>query len=183
MSLKDKGGTKLSHNKRSTTRYNSFFYNKYQLVMITIITTSTLASLMLLSNAGPSVADSMPNDNKCYTLNEAAIAALNVAMPYSGVAEYAGVIYKQPNGCHAFTPPETKCKEDGFEVHAKFKGMIAGIYHTHHGGSYVAEKFTARDVKTKRWYTVPSFVGDVMTHKIRKYTTTRARQQAGRQIT
>ena len=103
----------------------------------------------------------------CLTLDQSAVAALDVAMPLSVEYEYGGALYVQKDGCHGFTAPQTSGSKYDLELHIVLPvgAHVAGIYHTHPGEGDV-RRFSGNDVLKQRALRVPSYIGVVSTREV-----------------
>lgn len=111
-----------------------------------------------------------PPGAKCHaTVDEAAIAAIKVAMSLPAEVEHGGAIYDR-EGCFVFSVAVTNHKPMAvlFKVRTSASSKIAGIYHTHTLSSGPCDHFSGDDVLQARYSRVPSFVGVHGMNHIRK---------------
>jgi hypothetical protein len=111
-----------------------------------------------------------PVDGTCLaSVDEAATAALTLAMALPPTIEHGGAIYERGEGCFVFSAPVT----NGHPMRVRYKVLtspalrLAGLYHTHTTRA-VGDAFSADDVLQARASDVPSFVGVHGFNHIRK---------------
>jgi hypothetical protein len=111
-----------------------------------------------------------PAEAACHsTVDEAAIAALKLAMTLPPEFEHGGAIYVR-SGCFVFSAPVTNYKPMAvlFRIRTSGSSKLAGIYHTHTLSSGPCDHFSSDDVLQARSSRVPSFVGVHGLNHIRK---------------
>jgi proteasome lid subunit RPN8/RPN11 len=106
------------------------------------------------------------------TLDQAAKAALNVAMPLSKAdqTEYGGIIVEL-NGAFFYTSAVTTSESTALNFKAAFKhgAHFVGLYHTHPGNLDCSNYFSAPDVEIAEKFDITSYIGVVGPNTIRRF--------------
>jgi hypothetical protein len=107
------------------------------------------------------------------TLDDAARAALAVAMPLTRRAEYGGAIF-EIEGRYCYTVPVTSGHSHEVRFHAEGPAgaRLAGVYHTHRRHD-AAAWFSQADIETAKRLGVPSYIGVVSRREVRLFDPTR----------
>lgn len=130
-----------------------------------------LAALALLSGPLPSPARAEP----FATMDAAALAALGEAMGTRTRFEYAGVIYRTPEG-YGYTRAQTSRMETGFELRVRAgvdypeDAAIVAFYHTHpRSAGRRGDAHSPHDVDEARRTGKFSYLGEVRSGEVRRY--------------
>ena len=147
----------------------------------------TVLSVFLLAASFSAAAKDLPEavlapDAAAYaSVDDAAHAALLVAMPLSRSHEHGGVVLES-EGVFYFTVPVTNGRtgEIAFTVLLPSTHRIAGIYHTHPDVNEDTVKFSANDVAQAKARGARSYIGVRRDRSIRVYDpkTMRAQRQS-----
>lgn len=129
-----------------------------------------VAGIVLASLAEPATPIArLAADAACYpSMQEAAVAALDVAMRLGGHIEYGGAILQRAADCFLFTEAVTigETGKIGFRVARKKNVEWVAIYHTHPGGGRYADRFSPADMETVRSSGKSSYIGDQVSRSV-----------------
>ena len=136
----------------------------------------TVLSAFLLAVSFSAAAKDLPEavlapDAAAYaSVDDAAHAALLVAMPVSQSHEHGGVVLES-EGVYYFTTPVTNGRtgEIAFAVLLPSTHRIAGIYHTHPDENEDSVKFSANDVAQAKARGARSYIGVMRDRSIRVF--------------
>lgn len=103
------------------------------------------------------------------SVDEAAVAALAMAVPLSTRFEYGGAILKC-SGAYYFTEPVTSRRNARVEFDTRIGAgcSLAAIYHTHPEGER-SSRFSRGDMNVAHELGVPSFIGVIADSSVRRY--------------
>lgn len=119
------------------------------------------------------------------TLDDAARAALHLALPLSAKHEYGGAVLLIEGRYYVTDPVTSGHSHDvSYDVVAPRGAVLAGVYHTHPCDAR-SSVFSPNDGETVRSLGVPSYMADACTGVIRVLTpkdVTQARRVRGRNV-
>jgi len=121
------------------------------------------------------IADELPvsriDRERAYaTLDDAAVAALRLAMSVTPAYEWGGALFRCGQDYFPSLPVTSGDSEHvSFRIAQPSGCEVAGIYHTHPGDSEHANRFSADDVRTARRLKIPSYIGILRNGRVRVF--------------